>query len=319
MADPYVFTSDWFAGNEKLWDQVLSAYKNQPVQFLEIGSYEGRSATWLLDNILTHPDAKLFCCDSFLGSIEHCNNLIYERFVSNTARHKEKVVICRGHSHEVLKTTLLKTRRFHMIYIDGDHFPYSVLEDAVLSFRLLYPGGLMIFDDYKWKGYSADHSPQKGIDAFVDAYGNLLDVVHRGTQVIIRRKLPQELDRIDFMAYVYNKANEEPENVEAKIELTRILFELGRLSDVIRLCDDVIGRPLTPNTWKAHHNKAICLHLQGNAADAIAVLRDAMKTEIADIDKLSETLQKILEITPEKKDTPDDDKQIRKHLQAAST
>lgn len=32
---------------------------------LEIGSYEGRSAVWFLENILTHPTARIVCVDLF--------------------------------------------------------------------------------------------------------------------------------------------------------------------------------------------------------------------------------------------------------------
>jgi predicted O-methyltransferase YrrM len=295
MSTSYTFTSDWFSQNIKLWENILSGFKNQEVQFLEIGSYEGRSATWLLDNILTHPDAKIYCCDSFLGSIEHSNPAMYDRFVQNIAPHKEKVVICRGQSHEVLKSTLLKTRRFHMIYIDGDHFPYSVLEDAVLCFRLLHPGGLMIFDDYEWTGYNVEHAPKGGIDAFLSAYANLIDVVHRGYQIVVRRKLPHELNAIDYMAYIYNKSNEEPENVDVKIELTRILFDLRRFNDVIKVSDEIIRSK--PDLWKPYHNKAVCLHVVGKTDQSIEVLKEAMQKEVSDHSKLNETLEKILQIT----------------------
>ena len=77
-----------------------------------------------------------------------------------------------------------------MIYVDADHYSYTALEDAVLAFKLLHDGGIMIFDDYEWKaGYSEDHSPKKGVDAFILGYGQLIDVIHKGYQVIIRKKI----------------------------------------------------------------------------------------------------------------------------------
>lgn len=61
------FTSDFFKGNIPNWERWLAPFKGQPVTALEIGSYEGRSACWLLENILTHPDARLLCVDTFTG------------------------------------------------------------------------------------------------------------------------------------------------------------------------------------------------------------------------------------------------------------
>ena len=39
---------------------------------------------------------------------------------------------------------------FDLVYVDGSHLAADVLQDAVLSFRLLRSGGLLIFDDYLW-------------------------------------------------------------------------------------------------------------------------------------------------------------------------
>ena len=37
---------------------------------------------------------------------------------------------------------------FDLIYIDASHYAPDVLSDAVLAFKLLKPGGILIFDDY---------------------------------------------------------------------------------------------------------------------------------------------------------------------------
>ena len=60
------FTEDWFTNNIPTWNKVLGNLRNKPVKFLEIGSFEGRSATWALENILTHKDSQLYCIDHWL-------------------------------------------------------------------------------------------------------------------------------------------------------------------------------------------------------------------------------------------------------------
>ena len=72
------------------------------------------------------------------------------------------------------------------------HQPEFVLEDAVLSFRKLKRGGYLVFDDYGWG--SADLT-QRGIDAFLAAYRDRIELVGGATvaqalvqtQLIVRR------------------------------------------------------------------------------------------------------------------------------------
>ena len=56
-------------------------------------------------------------------------------------------------------------------------------------------GGLVIFDDYEWTGRGQDEGllpvelrPHLSIDAFVTAYRHELELVHKGYQVILRKR-----------------------------------------------------------------------------------------------------------------------------------
>ena len=61
----YIFTVDWFSHNIPSWDIYLNNFKNKPnLNFLEIGSFQGRSTVWLLENILTENDLKIFVIKS---------------------------------------------------------------------------------------------------------------------------------------------------------------------------------------------------------------------------------------------------------------
>ena len=67
----YTFTSDWFSEDSgepvvREFDKFLSCYKDKPCKFLEIGSYEGMSAIWMLNNVLTHEESRLWCIDSWV-------------------------------------------------------------------------------------------------------------------------------------------------------------------------------------------------------------------------------------------------------------
>lgn len=111
---------------------------------------------------------------------------IYETFIKNldNSGHKNKITVHRGYSN--IETPKFEDAFFDIIYIDADHEPESVLEDAVLSFRKLKKGGLMIFDDYGWGGPDLT---QRGIDAFVSGYHKRIQVLGSKNSQMFLRKL----------------------------------------------------------------------------------------------------------------------------------
>ena len=44
-------------------------------------------------------------------------------------------------------------KKYDFIYIDGSHKAEEVLDDCVSSWKILNKGGLLILDDFFWKGY----------------------------------------------------------------------------------------------------------------------------------------------------------------------
>jgi predicted O-methyltransferase YrrM len=74
---------------------------------------------------------------------------------------------------------------FDLIYVDGNHEPEYVLEDAVLCFRKLRKNGIMIFDDYGWGGPDLT---QKGVDAFLKVYSKRIEYLgEKDSQVFVRK------------------------------------------------------------------------------------------------------------------------------------
>lgn len=65
MKEPqYDFTMDWFSRNELLWLDKQSSLSNiTDANILEIGSWDGRSATWLADRLLLGTRAMITCVD----------------------------------------------------------------------------------------------------------------------------------------------------------------------------------------------------------------------------------------------------------------
>src|SRR5688572_18439210 len=54
---------DWFSQHIPVWEAHLAPLREREAHALEIGSYEGRSATWLAWNVLRHYSSSLTCID----------------------------------------------------------------------------------------------------------------------------------------------------------------------------------------------------------------------------------------------------------------
>ena len=99
-----------------------------------------------------------------------------------------KVIKIKARSEEALGA--LAENSFDAAYIDGSHRAPNVMLDAVLSWKLVKPGGLLIFDDYKWAPELPPHErPKMAIDAFLNVLQAQLEVLHIGYQVIVRKPL----------------------------------------------------------------------------------------------------------------------------------
>ena len=193
----YEFTEDWFSENnpEKVvrqFDEFLSEFKDKPLMFLEIGSFEGMSTIWMLENILTNKESRLFCIDAWA----EWTGDAFVRFVENINKTglKDKVRIVKGDSSEELR--IFPKEYFDFIYVDGDHDEKAVIKDAIGSFRVLKKGGIIAFDDYLL-GIRYPNSPgskamngstKKAIDYFLDVFQDELEIIHKDYQVWIRKK-----------------------------------------------------------------------------------------------------------------------------------
>ena len=155
-----------------------------PIRYLEIGVLCGNNVLSVEKLYASHPDSVLVCVDPWLdyGDYPEYKGKIttyYDMFCHNTEHIKEKLDVRRDFSHKVLPT--LEDESFDIIYIDGNHEPQYVLEDAVLAFRKLKPGGHLVFDDYEGPDVPT------GIDAFLKGYGRVIGphVGLRGCQVFV--------------------------------------------------------------------------------------------------------------------------------------
>jgi hypothetical protein len=194
----YQLTNNWFAQSARqVWDQIIPQIN--PTRILEIGSFEGASACYLIDKLASHQDIELHCVDSWQGGEEHQTggadqtsmHEVEKRFVHNTqlamknATNTADLVVHRGLSDLELPKLIAegKSSYFDFIYIDGSHQAPDVLFDALLSFKLLKINGVMVFDDYLWqlpgtKGVDPIRCPKMAIDAFTTIHCRKLKIIN---------------------------------------------------------------------------------------------------------------------------------------------
>lgn len=189
-ANDYIFSEDWFSSNISTWENTLYVFANKPnLNFLEIGSYQGRSAVWLMENILTHPSSKLTCIDTFEGDDYYTNAQKYNiegLFDHNTSRFASQITKLKGNSLQHLKQL---NEQYDFIYIDGDHRAKGILQDAILAHQLLKKNGIMIFDDYEGGDYinEPDKYPKYAVDTFVHFFKDEYIIVNMGYQMILQK------------------------------------------------------------------------------------------------------------------------------------
>ena len=198
MAD-YIYTQDWSHWIPAVWTNTIPLMK-QRKNFLELGSYEGRSAVWTLENMLEDGGC-ITCVDTWGGGEEHKQlqldiENVESRFDANIKLAKEKnptkdVFKIKSTTYDALRYNALLTlgERFDFIYIDASHKAQDVLTDAVMAWPLLDKKGFMVFDDYMW-GEPRDllHRPKLAIDAFVNIFAEELEISYIGYQLIVRKK-----------------------------------------------------------------------------------------------------------------------------------
>lgn len=191
----YTFTHDFFANNIPIWTRWFEEHiVFSPMRCLEIGSWQGTSATWLLDKIVSKRRGLITCIDTFEGSSEHQPWLstlgaTIEDFFDRNIRASGHSRLCRklvGRSQDVLLT--LSDQSYDFIYIDGAHQAKFVIQDAILSWRILRSGGFLIFDDVDYRIPSApEQETGKAIQAFTTWFADEIEIVETNRQMLIRK------------------------------------------------------------------------------------------------------------------------------------
>lgn len=181
----YNFTDDWFSMRIPVFEEHVGPLAGTSCRILEIGAYQGRCATWIADNVLSHPESRLDTIDLHISDVLKSN-------IHQTGR-AGQIQIHGGMSREVLR--ILPLASYDFIYVDGSHQTNDVLEDAVSAFQLAKVGAIIAFDDYLWDEppWNQYGVPKPAMDAFLSLYATperykpLVEVIRSDWQVWVRK------------------------------------------------------------------------------------------------------------------------------------
>ena len=183
----YIFTKDWFDKNSRQnWDRIVPIIN--PKKILEIGSYEGAAACYLIEKLGKNNFLEVHCIDTWEesdGLAKEEALIVEKRFdynmqlAVNRSQNKTKYFKYKSQSHLVLSKIIADgVGDFDLIYVDASNYAVDVLTDAVLSFKLLKAGGILIFDDYLWAGdENIVYYPKIAIDSFTNVFSKHIKLI----------------------------------------------------------------------------------------------------------------------------------------------
>jgi predicted O-methyltransferase YrrM len=192
----YKITHAWYEQLLKGYQVVSQEPKAEKLRFkpqeqrtiVEIGIYEGASSVWWSDNLLEHPESRLYCIDPFTGNEEYQQTPenfptldqieVIARGNIGKSKNAGKISIIKGCSWDVFPMVSRELKgQIDILYIDGEHTANAVCRDAALYYPLLKSGGALIFDDY------GHEDVKRGIDGALTAFGNIENAFYTGWQL----------------------------------------------------------------------------------------------------------------------------------------
>lgn len=177
--------SGW-GGDSPIFNELIK--KILPNLIIEVGTWKGQSAiTMALALKDLGMDSKIYCVDTWLGSLEFLDdnkderNLMYKngypqiyyQFLSNVVHKKLENIIIPFPQTSDISFRFFKEKNItaDLIYIDGSHNYEDVLRDLNNYYTLLNYDGIIFGDDYNWSDVNKavnEFSLEKNIEVTIN-------------------------------------------------------------------------------------------------------------------------------------------------------
>lgn len=175
VANNYFFTLDIFSYRISVWEKHLqSLITAAGVNVLEVGCYQGMSSCWMLDKMLVHESDRLTCIDSKF-------ELPFKENIAKSGS-ESKVTFLEGDTRKLLADCTPNS--FDLINLqDRNKLSQHTEKNAILAWKLVKSGGIIIFNYYGWRNpHNAQQNPKVGIDQFLNSVKDQWQQVYRSPQ-----------------------------------------------------------------------------------------------------------------------------------------
>lgn len=186
------FSNQWFARDvAQRWDAELAGAVQPGGVYLEVGVCEGASMLWVLDRL---KPAKAYGVDPYRAPKPRLQ-AAYDVYRANAAANLAGPVaagvvrLIYEASEDYLRRDSMPLNSVDLFYVDGDHRASATLTDAVLGWRFVKPGGLVVFDDYNRRWHLGKPWTHEGVDAFLHAFEQRYEIEWRNKVQVAVRKL----------------------------------------------------------------------------------------------------------------------------------
>ena len=180
-------TTDYFSLNAYYWDLIINKNFNT-FSYLEIGSWEGNSALYILENFKTKKVVCVDIWDLYEDSYKNESFKRFENFQSNLLSYKDRYSFFKNTSDIFFQDN---NEKFDIIYIDGWHEAPQVYKDICNSWNCLNKDGIIICDDYFYGDIKSNlniNLPADSINRFILENENKVKVLNvNNTQVFIKK------------------------------------------------------------------------------------------------------------------------------------
>ena len=134
--------------NITLQDTIVRLVREyEPMSYLEIGCYDGRSLRWVVENAAWLQ--RVCVCDTWDGpecraagfsDHSHIDQMLDGLGCNAVRRYLD------GQSHDLLPSEV-DEYLYDLILVDGDHSEMAAFVDLLICWKLLMPGGWLVMDD----------------------------------------------------------------------------------------------------------------------------------------------------------------------------
>lgn len=181
------FTRQWFRNRNlaEFRDLVAPQWAGKQMNYLELGVFEGMSMCWMLQHVLTHPEAFAVGVDPWLPTTKldgPTMEMVMQRALANTEIWGHCQLI-RGNSAEILRRMVGKgfagivKGSVDLCMVDGNHNSLAVLDDCRLVFKLLKVNGWMLLDDVVNDIPKGPDHVEAGLRMFLKEFGDKMEMV----------------------------------------------------------------------------------------------------------------------------------------------